>query len=70
MKKSYQLETLICPSCVIKIEGTVKKIEGINKAEVFFNASKLKVEFDENQVNGDDIRRTVEKLGYEVLGER
>lgn len=70
MKKSYQLETLICPSCVLKIEETVCKIEGVNKAEVLFNASKLKVEFDEGQVNGNDIRKTVEKLGYDVLSEK
>jgi copper chaperone len=70
MKKSYQLETLICPSCVLKIEGTVSRIEGVNKVEVLFNASKLKVEFDESQVNVNDIRRTVENLGYDVLSEK
>jgi copper chaperone len=70
MKKSYQLETLICPSCVLKIEGTVSRIEGVNKAEVLFNASKLKVEFDESQVNVNDIRRTVENLGYDILSEK
>lgn len=70
MIKTYQLETLVCPSCVVKIEKTVNKIEGVNKAEVLFNASKLKVEFDEGFVNGNDIRKTVEKLGYEVLGEK
>jgi copper chaperone CopZ len=70
MKKSYQLETLTCPSCVIKIEGTVSKMAGVNKAEILFNASKLKVEFDERLINGDDIRKTVEKLGYDVLGEK
>jgi copper chaperone len=70
MKKIYQLETLVCPSCVLKIEGTVGKIAGVNKAEVLFNASKLKVEFDENQVKVDVIRKTVEKLGYKVLSEK
>jgi copper ion binding protein len=70
MKKTYQLETLVCPSCVLKIEGTVSKIPGVSKTEVLFNASKLKVEFDESKVNENHIRKTVEKLGYEVLGEK
>lgn len=70
MKKTYQLETLVCPSCVLKIEGAVKRIKGINTAEVLFNASKLKVEYDESQVTGKGIRKTVEQLGYDVLGEK
>lgn len=70
MNKTFQLETLTCPSCVINIEGTVNKIAGVNKAQVFFNASKLKVEFDESIVKGNDIKKTVEKLGYDVLGEK
>ncbi|GFP76424.1 heavy-metal-associated domain-containing protein [Clostridium fungisolvens] len=69
-KKTYKLETLTCPSCVLKIEGTVNKIKGVNKAEVLFNASKLKVEFDESLVDGNQIRNTVERLGYEVLSEK
>ena len=68
--KSYQLETLVCPSCVLKIEGAVKNIIGINKVEVLFNASKVKVEFDESLIDGNDIRKTIEKLGYDVLGEK
>lgn len=70
MKKTYQLETLVCPSCIRKIEGAVSRIAGVNMAEVLFNASKLKVEFDESQVKAEDIRKTVEKLGYEVLSEK
>lgn len=70
MKKTYQLETLICPSCVLKIQGAVSKISGVNNAEVLFNASKLKVEFDEDKISGSDIRKTVEKLGYDVLSEK
>lgn len=68
--KTYQLETLVCPSCVLKIEGAVKKITGVNKVEVLFNASKVKVEFDENLIDGSDIKKTIEKLGYDVLNEK
>jgi len=50
MKNSatIQLETLTCPSCIQKIEGAVKNLEGIEKesVKVLFNASKLKVDFD------------------------
>ncbi len=68
--KTYQLETLTCPSCALKIEGTVKKIKGVNAIQVLFNASKVKVNFDESIVLGSEIRTTIEKLGFDVLGEK
>lgn len=70
MNKAYKLETLTCPSCVLKIEGTVKKIKGVKEVEVLFNASKVKVDFDESVISGDHIRSTIEKLGYDVLSEK
>lgn len=70
MNKTYQLETLTCPSCAHKIEGTVKKLKGIKEVEVLFNASKVKVNFDESIIDGSEIRTTIEKLGFDVLGEK
>lgn len=70
IKKAYQLETLTCPSCALKIEGTLKKIKGINEVQVLFNASKVKVNFDESIVDGSEIRSIIEKLGFDVLGEK
>ncbi len=40
--KTYQLETLTCPSCITKIEGAVKKMSGVKMVEILFNASKVK----------------------------
>ena len=42
-KATLQLETLSCPSCMAKIEGAVKNIDGVEKdtIKVLFNASKL-----------------------------
>ncbi len=67
MKKAVlHLETLTCPSCIKKIQGTLDKMEGVEKAKVLFNVSKAKVEFDEGKVNPETLRETIEKLGYEV----
>lgn len=70
MNKIYQLETLTCPNCVLKIEGAVKKIKGVNEVQTLFNASKVKVEFDESIVDASEIRNTIENLGFDVLGEK
>ncbi|HHW11328.1 MAG TPA: heavy-metal-associated domain-containing protein [Firmicutes bacterium] len=65
--KTYQLETIACPSCAAKIEGVLKKTEGIKNVEVLFNSSRVKAEFDENTVTADAIKGKIEKLGYKVL---
>ncbi|MGI5850507.1 MAG: heavy-metal-associated domain-containing protein [Clostridiales bacterium] len=68
--KTYQLETLVCPSCMAKIEGALKRINGIEKSKVLFNSSKAKVTFDESVVDSDTIKKAIEKVGFEVLGEK
>lgn len=68
MKKiSIQLEELGCPSCVKKIESALKKLEGITEANILFNSSKAKVEYDENSLNSEKIIKVITDLGYEVL---
>lgn len=66
---TIQLETLSCPSCLQKIESAVKGLNGVDKdsVKVMFNASKVKAQFDENQVSLETINQAIEDLGYEVL---
>lgn len=68
--KTYQLETLTCPNCVAKIEGMMKKTKGISEGEVLFNTSRVKVNFDESVITSEDIVAKIEKLGFDVLGEK
>jgi copper chaperone len=68
--KTYKLETLTCPTCVRKIETAVKQMDGVKGVEVLFNASKVKVNYEENLGREKDIRKTIERLGFEVLEEK
>jgi copper chaperone CopZ len=69
-KKTYQLETVSCPSCIAKIEGMLKKTEGVTESQVLFNSSRVKVSFDENDISSEKIKEKISKLGYEVLSEK
>lgn len=60
------LETLTCPSCLAKIEGAVGQLNGVKDVKVLFNASKVKVEFNEADVTTEEIKGAVERLGYSV----
>ncbi|MEG0750074.1 MAG: heavy-metal-associated domain-containing protein [Carnobacterium sp.] len=66
-KAVYQLEPLTCPSCIKKIETTLSKTAGVESEKVMFNSSKVRTEFDENEIKADKIEETITKLGYPVL---
>lgn len=67
-KAVIQLETLSCPSCLAKIEAAVKNVSGVNvdTVKVMFNASKVKVEFDDT-TNIEMIEKAIEDMGYPVI---
>lgn len=66
---TIQLETLTCPSCMLKIEGALKTLEGIDKdsAKVSFNTSRVKLDFDEDKVSIEDIEGAINRVGYDVI---
>lgn len=61
-----KLDELSCPSCMAKIEAALNTTNGVEMAKVLFNASKVKAEFDDNQVTATDLVSKVEGLGYVV----
>lgn len=67
MKKTIQLEELVCPMCAQKIETALKKAPGVIDASVLYNASKAKVEFDETQTSLENLTQVITALGYEVV---
>nr|WP_234818130.1 heavy-metal-associated domain-containing protein [Lactococcus lactis] len=50
-----KLDELSCPSCMAKIEGALNTTNGVEMVKVLFNASKVKAEFDDNQVTATDL---------------
>lgn len=67
MKKTIQMEDLVCPMCAQKIETALQKAPGVLSASVLYNASKAKVEFDENQTDLEKIKEVITGLGYVVI---
>lgn len=69
---TIQLETLVCPSCSQKIEGVLKALDGVDKdsVKVLFNASKAKLDFDEEKVSIEEIEAAIDKLGFDVISSK
>ena len=68
-KATIQLEPLACPSCLQKISNAVKTVSGVQTetVNVLFNASKVKLEFDETKTTISDVENSINKMGYEVI---
>ncbi len=66
---TIQLEALVCPSCVQKIENAVKSLNGVEKesVKVLFNSSKAKFDFDDEKLSVEDVEKAITALGYEVI---
>ncbi|NMB00574.1 MAG: heavy-metal-associated domain-containing protein [Firmicutes bacterium] len=65
---TLQLETLTCPSCMQKIEGAIKGLDGVDQdtVKVMFNSSKVKLNFEEDKISIEDIEKAITNVGYEV----
>lgn len=70
MNKTYQLETISCPSCIKKIEGMLKTLDGVESSEVLFNSSRVKVNFNESTISSALIKAKIHQLGYNVISEK
>lgn len=70
MKKMYQLETVTCPSCVVRIEGMLSKMKGIEQSDVRFNTSRVNVVYNEEVISSQEIIDKIQQLGYQVLSEK
>ncbi|SER45033.1 Heavy-metal-associated domain-containing protein [Granulicatella balaenopterae] len=53
MKKKFKLTNVDCANCAQKMEDSINKIPGVEKARVSFMMQKLTVEADEEKF--DDI---------------
>ena len=60
MKRVYKLEDLDCANCAAKMECAIKKLDGVNDANVNFMAQRLTI--DANDENFDAIMKQVQKV--------
>lgn len=64
MKKKFKLEDLDCANCAAKMEEAIKKIAGVNDANVSFMAQKMTIEAEDDRF--DEIMKEVVKVCAKV----
>ncbi|MDR1285836.1 MAG: heavy metal translocating P-type ATPase [Campylobacteraceae bacterium] len=66
-KISLQIGEMSCVNCSNAITKAVKKIDGVQEANVNFATSEGIFIFDENKTSQKDIEAKIEKIGYKIL---
>ena len=65
MKKRFMIEELCCANCAAKMEEAIRKLEGVQSANINFLTQKLTLEADDAQFDtlldqADSIIRKIE----------
>lgn len=65
-KTVLTLETITCPTCIVKIEDALNRMEGIEELKFLFQASKIRAIFNQHLVTAEEIAAAIKKSGFEV----
>ena len=57
---------MTCANCVATVERSVRKLDGIQEANVNFASEKLTLTYDDSLLKPGDIIARVRKAGYDV----
>lgn len=64
MKKSYKIE-VDCANCANLVEQAIKKVQGVNDANISFITQKMKVDFADD-ASIDDVLAEILKVGKKI----
>lgn len=60
MRKKFKMQDLDCANCAAKMENAIKKIDGVNDANVSFMTQKMMVDAEDDRF--DEIMEEVVKV--------
>ena len=64
MKKKFKLQDLDCANCAAKIEDAIKKIPGVNDANVSFMMQKMTIDAEDDKFDAimEEVVRVCAKV--------
>lgn len=66
IKKTFRIPDMHCSACVMKLEGLEDDLQGVEMAQGSYQKQTLMVEYDDNLVAEEEIRKAIQGLGYKV----
>lgn len=63
----FKMEPFGCPSCVQQIEKVLNDQNGVKNVKIKFHSNKININFDQEQVEPQQLEQILTKIGYPVL---
>ncbi|MBO8437045.1 MAG: cadmium-translocating P-type ATPase [Spirochaetes bacterium] len=67
MKECFDVTGMSCAACQVRVEKSVRKLDGVKEVNVNLLKNSMEVEYDENALTEDGIVSAVEKAGYGAI---
>jgi P-type Cu+ transporter len=65
-RETIKITGMHCASCAASITRDLKKQDGVKVADINYATEKAVIEYDENRVNHEKLKKTIVKSGYGV----
>ncbi len=67
MKKRYfRVKGMHCASCAVSVESMIGDLEGVSEAKVNFADESVFVDYDEQSVSPDQMKKATQQIGYDL----
>lgn len=70
IENQFQVTGMTCAACSSRVERGLRKMEGVQEANVNLALEKAMVKFDAAVMNAADIQKKIRDLGYDVVTEK
>ena len=64
---SMQITGMTCAACATRIEKGLKKMDGVEEANVNLALEKSVIRYDPEKVSTQDFEKKIQDLGYDVV---
>ncbi|AOM12368.1 heavy metal translocating P-type ATPase [Bacillus thuringiensis] len=65
-KAEFTVSGMTCAACANRVEKRLNKLDGVNKATVNFTLESATVDFNPDEVNVNEMKSAITKLGYKL----
>jgi len=66
IEKTLDVEGMSCAHCKAAVEGELRALPGIEKADADIARGTVEVRYDESKVGTEDLEKAIEEAGYTV----
>ena len=67
MKVLFHVKNMHCGNCAMTLESLEDELPGITRISASYHKQQLEVEFDESQLNLDEIIQAARQKGYDLV---